>query len=294
MGLPPFRYTTLSDQDKFLSLYLTVAGVSDISAGSEFPPKQGHPSRYRFKMENGRILQEYQMIYVIDGYGVYQNRHKTYRITPGTMIILFPGEWHRYRPLKSTGWRSHFVGFNGDIVKELLNPTYISPENPIIHLGLNSEIIDYFNKIQNLLIHDKPDSHKICVGLFIAYICQVIALLKYKEFEGTEIEIKIKNACFLLNERVNQELDAKKLAEDLNMGYSNFRRLFTKYTGLPPLQYHTQLRIRRAEILLSTTNMPIKEISAELGFESSYYFSRIFKEKTKITPAKYRNSNLGN
>jgi transcriptional regulator GlxA family with amidase domain len=122
----------------------------------------------------------------------------------------------------------------------------------------------------------------------------VIALLKYKEFEGTEIEIKIKNACFLLNERVNQEIDAKKLAEDLNMGYSNFRRLFTKYTGLPPLQYHTQLRIRRAEILLSTTNMPIKEISAELGFESSYYFSRIFKEKTKITPAKYRNSNLGN
>ncbi|HOK36259.1 MAG TPA: AraC family ligand binding domain-containing protein [Paludibacteraceae bacterium] len=61
----------------------------------------GHPMQYLFNLEKGRILQEYQIIYITQRYGVFQNKHKVYRIYPGSVIILFPEEWHRYRPLKT-------------------------------------------------------------------------------------------------------------------------------------------------------------------------------------------------
>jgi AraC-like DNA-binding protein len=57
---------------------------------------------------------------------------------------------------------------------------------------------------------------------------------------------------------------------------------------MPPIQYHLQLRIKQAEIMLTSSNKTIKEISYELGFESAFYFSRVFKEKTNISPVDYR------
>ncbi|MCE5175559.1 MAG: AraC family transcriptional regulator [Bacteroidales bacterium] len=288
MKTPSFKYTTLSEQDQELNLYLTTVGVLDVKPGTNYPPKDGHPSRYWFNTDKGRILQEYQIIYITEGYGVFQNKYKIYRISPGTMIILFPGEWHRYRPLKSTGWKSHYIGFNGDMAKLLLKHIFFTPEKPIENIGLSTEILYYFDRIFYLTINEKPGYHQICVGLLIAYISQIIAAIKYKEFEGKEIEIKIRQACFLLNERVRHDVDVVKLAEDLNMGYSYFRKMFTKYTGLPPVQYHLQLRIRKAEIMLTTTNKTIKEIAYNLGFESAFYFSRVFKDKTNLSPVEYR------
>ena len=292
MKTPPFKYTTLSEQDRELNLHLTVVGMSEIEAGAEFHPKTGHPSNYYFNSQQGRILQEYQIIHVVDGFGVFENRKRVYRVTPGTIIILFPGEWHRYRPLKNTGWKSHYIGINGELVKQLLKSEFVSPESPILKIGQSVEIDETFKKIFDYTINEKPGYHQICVGLVIAYISQIIALLKYKEFEGKDIEIKIRQASYLLNERVYQEIDAVHLAAELNMGYSYFRKMFTKYTGLPPVQYHLLLRIRRAEIMLKSTNKTIKEIANELGFESAFYFSRVFKEKTQISPVDYRKIHL--
>lgn len=291
MKTTPFKYTTLSDQDLELNLYLTVVGVSDVPPGTVYPPKLGHPTKYWFNSEKGRTLPEYQIIYVTEGYGVFQNKYRVYRVTPGSMIVLLPGEWHRYRPLKSTGWKTHYIGFNGELANLLLKRIFFTPKKPIQNIGLNGEIMNYFNSIYTLTINERPGYHHICVGLLIAYISQIIALLKYKEFEGKEIENKIRQATFLLNERVYNEIDVVKLAEELRMGYSSFRKMFTKYTGLPPAQYHLQLRIRRAQILLTSTNKNIKEIAYELGFESEFYFSRIFKKKIQVSPAEYRKKN---
>lgn len=283
-----FKYTTLSENDKELNLYMTVVGESVRNSGEIATSNQGHPSDYWFNSQRWRVLQEYQIIYITDGYGIFQNRNRIYRITPGSVIVLFPGEWHRYRPLKSTGWKSHYIGLNGDMARILFKEEFFTPENPIQNIAFNGEILETFNKIYNLTVNEKPGYQLICVGLLIAYINQIIAYLKYKEFEGKDIEIKIRQASYILSKRVNEDVDAMELAAELNMGYSYFRKMFTKYTGLPPIQYHLQLRIKQAELLLTSTNKTIKEISYELGFESAFYFSRVFKEKTQISPGDYR------
>lgn len=63
---------------------------------------------------------------------------------------------------------------------------------------------------------------------------------------------------------------------------------FKKYTGLSPNQYHLSLRIQHAIYLLNNTDLSIKEISFNLGFCSIFYFSKVFKEKTRQNPSCYR------
>jgi transcriptional regulator GlxA family with amidase domain len=64
--------------------------------------------------------------------------------------------------------------------------------------------------------------------------------------------------------------------------------MFRLYTGVAPHKYFMELKIMRAKELLLATDKSIKEISFELGFQSIHYFSRIFKNKTGVSPSEFR------
>ncbi|HZX73643.1 MAG TPA: helix-turn-helix transcriptional regulator, partial [Cyclobacteriaceae bacterium] len=68
---------------------------------------------------------------------------------------------------------------------------------------------------------------------------------------------------------------------------------FKTYTGISPGQYLLQLKIERAKMLLADPTKSIKTISYELNFESMFYFSKLFKEKTGLSPENYRNLTKG-
>lgn len=72
------------------------------------------------------------------------------------------------------------------------------------------------------------------------------------------------------------------------MSYATFRRVFRQHTGLPPNQYLLNLRIHKAKALLGNSRMPVKEIAEATGFDSIYYFSRLFKQKTGMAPIQWR------
>jgi transcriptional regulator GlxA family with amidase domain len=54
------------------------------------------------------------------------------------------------------------------------------------------------------------------------------------------------------------------------------------------VQYHLELRIKKAGDMLLMSQKPVKEIAYELGFQSTFYFSRLFKNKTGKNPSEYR------
>ncbi|PGH38989.1 MAG: hypothetical protein CRN43_11805 [Candidatus Nephrothrix sp. EaCA] len=92
----------------------------------------------------------------------------------------------------------------------------------------------------------------------------------------------------MFRSNISNPYSAEQAAEELNVGYSWFRKLFKNYTGVSPGKYYLQLKIEKAKELLSNSLVPVKEISIDLNFESNFYFSKIFKEKTGRTPTEYR------
>ncbi len=85
-----------------------------------------------------------------------------------------------------------------------------------------------------------------------------------------------------------RELEMKHLAQALGVSYSWFRSTFAAHTGLSPHQYLLELRLVRARNLLAETELSVKEISMQTGFEDEHYFSRLFRQKLNQTPSEWR------
>ena len=65
-------------------------------------------------------------------------------------------------------------------------------------------------------------------------------------------------------------------------------RLFKKEMGLSISSYLIQKRIDLAKDLLSTTRTPVSVISSQAGYDNFAYFTKVFKEKTGMSPNEYR------
>jgi AraC-like DNA-binding protein len=61
-------------------------------------------------------------------------------------------------------------------------------------------------------------------------------------------------------------------------------QLFKRDTGQGVREYAKRKRLTISAELLTTTNLPIKVIAAELGYKSAFHFSRLFKEEHHLTP----------
>ncbi|WP_411830663.1 helix-turn-helix domain-containing protein [Paenibacillus macquariensis] len=67
------------------------------------------------------------------------------------------------------------------------------------------------------------------------------------------------------------------------------RREFKKHKGSAPIEYLTQLRIEKAKLLIKdTSDLKFKDLSAMVGYNNQYYFSKVFKLITGLTPTEFK------
>ncbi|MCK4920442.1 MAG: helix-turn-helix transcriptional regulator [Bacteroidales bacterium] len=284
-----FKYLTVGKADIDWGLYLTVAGKAEIPKYSEYPiPESGHPSGYNFQWENGRVLQEYQVHYFTEGKGILENSYGKFKIQPGTIMITYPGVWHRFRPLKTTGWVENYMGFKGEMAERIFSNGWFSSKKPVLNCAMREELIDTYYKIFHFVREEKPNFQFVASGMIIKLLGYLVSFQTQFDFHGKHIQTVIEEVRFFLRENVEQQVNFEEIASNYNVGYSYFRKMFKKYTGVPPKQYHLQLKILRAKELLVSSNFTIKEIAFKVGFESIYYFSRIFKEKIGMPPSDIR------
>lgn len=284
---PFFKYLTTATEDVTWGIYLNTAGSLTIPPKTEYPAKE-HPSGYYFTWEQGRELQEYQLNYITEGEGIFENSSGIFPVRTGSLLVTFPGVWHRYRPDFQTGWTENYIGFGGQVAENFMQHRLFKPEQPVIQIGEREEVLDTFLKIFDLIETEQPGFQHIASGLIIKLLGYLVAFDKQKEFSGKKIAQVIEEARFQMRREVGKNFNLEEFAAENNIGYSWFRRMFKNYTGLSPRQYCLQIKIMRAKELLLSTNLSVKEISYELGFESIHYFSRLFKQKTGISPAKFR------
>ena len=115
-----YKYLPLSQQDEDWGLHVLNTGHNRVVPKQEYP-SPAHPGHHYFRWSKGRILQEFQVVYITKGSGYFESAHCALKkIQAGTVFILFPGEWHRFKPDSSTGWDEYWVGFEGSIVKNSL------------------------------------------------------------------------------------------------------------------------------------------------------------------------------
>ena len=105
---PTVIYPLVSERDELWGVSVTSIGDQKIAPNELYPPG-GHPLSYFFDFDNGRILNEYQILYITKGKGVLavDNFKKSCLITEEKMFLLMAGVWHTYKLNPDTGWNEY-------------------------------------------------------------------------------------------------------------------------------------------------------------------------------------------
>ena len=96
--------------------------------------------------------------------------------------------------------------------------------------------------------------------------------------------------AYIAENYANEELTLNALASYVNFSPNHFSMIFSQQTGQTFIRYLTDFRMNKAKELLRCTSKKSSEISAEVGYRDSHYFSYLFKKTQGMTPTQYRNS----
>lgn len=284
------KYLVVNPRDVQWGLTVNTVGYEEIGVADTYPTR-GHADGYYFDIDKGRVLNEYQLLYITEGEGVFNSAHaKDVPLKAGDLFLLFPGEWHSYHPTSKHGWKSYWIGFKGKNVDDRVKVGFLSVEKPIYHVGFSADIIRLYEEAYKRAQEEAPYLQQILAGIVNHLVGLMYALERSMELSKDHTRVDMINLARLrIRESLEVDLTIQQIAEDLGVSYSNFRKLFKEFTGISPALYQQDLRLQRAKELLATTTLSIKEIAYRLRFESPDYFSSKFKIKTGKKPSEFRN-----
>lgn len=282
------RYLTISATDEEWGIVVSTVGYQFIPPKGQYPLSH-HPDNYNFKPQTGRILNEYQLVYITKGSGYFSSLScKLQKINAGTMILLFPGEWHSYYPDQDSGWDEYWVGFRGPYIDQRIERHFFTREEPLHRIGLSATIVSLYNDILKFASEEKAGYQQMISSIVLHILGSVYYKEKNGSFTNTYVVDKINEARILMKEQIENPLTPEDIATRLGLGYSWFRRMFKEYTGVSPAQYQLQQKLLRAKELLTGSSLNISEIAYSLKFENVGQFSTFFKKKEGVTPSEFR------
>ena len=99
---------------------------------------------------------------------------------------------------------------------------------------------------------------------------------------------KLRKVTEYINDNLEHDLSLNAIAATIGMSSYHFARMFKQSIGLAPHQYVIERKLKRAQVLLTTTELTILEVCFRVGFKSQSHFTRLFRKLTGITPRAYR------
>jgi two-component system response regulator YesN len=103
--------------------------------------------------------------------------------------------------------------------------------------------------------------------------------------DNNHLVTKAKN---YIKQNYKKEITLDQLAEKLNVSYGYLSVLFKEKVGLSFSEYLNEVKITAAKQMLTESDCKIYTVAYEVGYNNPYYFSRVFKQKTGLTPRQYR------
>jgi len=203
---------------------------------------------------------------------------RRYEVKPGSVITVFPGIQHFYKPIYevagwSTGWASRAAHF------ELLRERgFLNPQQPFVEIGLQNDILDLYSEILEEVRDQKPLYQIVASAKILSLIAEINACARRRAQTSHAAQI-VESAKFIMAEKIYGDIDISSIASQLGISVSRLNEIFKTYTSMTPYQYYIHIKIHAAKNLLEQGDLSVKEVAYRLGFEDQYHFSRLFKQK---------------
>ncbi|MBE6022665.1 MAG: helix-turn-helix domain-containing protein [Cellulosilyticum sp.] len=250
-----------------------------------------------------------EILYGISGnYEVLLNG-KCHYFSSGDLVIINSKEVHQINSLSCNGGRYIVLRFEPEIIYNSMFANYSQLKYvfPFILETSNHQKIIKKEEINDTfipeLLYDMLDEfetqhygYELAIKNHIGRI--FLWLLRYFHHNGSDFSIlpdsnldlleRLQPAFDYIQLHYDEALSVPVLATLCNMSPSYFSRIFNAQMGMNLNQYINYIRITEAEKLLISTSMNITEIANAIGFNTTSYFIKLFKEYKNMSPKQFR------
>lgn len=108
--------------------------------------------------------------------------------------------------------------------------------------------------------------------------------------DGVDVNFEIRELLNVLQDNLYGKLTISQIARKVGKSESTVKTLFSRFQPGGIIRYYNSLKIREAKRLIRENRHTLSQISELLCFDSPQYFSKCFKQSTKMTPSEYKNS----
>jgi AraC-like DNA-binding protein len=298
-SLPPiYFYLPVNDDAMRWGLYVTGLGRATVPAGCPAYPEPGHPRLYDFNWHQGRVLPEFQIVFICDGSGEFESEITGRIPIPDcSVFFLYPGLWHRYRPLPQTGWTERWVGFNGELAHRLMDMSFFQRDLPVHPIADRATLTGLFDDLTNMAIAE-PAGNSIVLSLHALGLLgktikaasgiRLPSALEAAPHPCSTADPVVSRALDLIWTRGHQAISVEHVAEATGVLRRTLERHFQKFVGHSVMDEIIHCRLSRAKRLLEETEMPVKVIAYLAGFADKERMRLAFAGREGLSPLEYR------
>ena len=267
-----------------------------------------------------RQLEEYALYIVTKGNMKLLVNEQPWTLNAGDVCMFSKGDWQQSETESFCEY--HYVHFHFDRIEtlELNEKEYADWMNSKRILCMHTSVFslkcyDFFHILLQQRIH-------ISDAALLKHIVDVLQsnilsaecrepLKRYQlssavaslllELESNSIprkntsEMKLEKTYDIANriaeyveQHYTEAITGEMIEQQFYLSFDHANRMFRKVMGTTVVKYRNIVRIQNAKAKMRVTNMPIKEIALEVGFDNVHYFSRVFRQHEGISPSNYR------
>ena len=250
-------------------------------------------------MSDTHFHYHYELYYQIIGERYFFIKDRFYYIRPGDFVIITKNEIHKTVTANQNVYRRMLINFKTSFIADILNTiddidfSSLFQKSHIFKINADDE--SYINKLLYKMLEvyeNKPSGYKSFLKLQLINILIYINRCKTYDSEGLKFPNaqynKISKISEYINQNYNNKLTLDHLAEKFKMSPYYLSRSFKDVLDITFVEYLNFTRISASKKLILNTDLSMTEIAFEVGFESSTYFTKVFKSINNITPLKYK------
>lgn len=245
----------------------------------------GHlPGRTLYR--NHAQFHHWAVVYIAGGSGTYQiDEGELQTVREGSLFFFFPGSSFNYGPDKGGTWDEYYFTIEGARIGEWLG-SWLRETDKVRQVGPLDIYAHRIERIFRLMDSSVPgDLDRAALqleALLFEFVLGARTLLVPDRAGAAEKLLED------LNQSVYERFDPKRFCEQHHISMSTLRRLVRRSSGYPLNEHMHRLKIAEAKNRLLNTSDSVKEIADLFGYSDVFYFSRLFKKYTGVSPREYR------
>ena len=242
-----------------------------------------------FKTKNPQGRKDYYFLYLKTGTMNLSIDQTETTIFPNTLVMIPPNTPYGYSQQGSEQLFYYWIHFTGSYVQKCLDQFGLSPLPLIQELPEVLNAVEYqMQKMFDIFIKKDPFRDAELSHCLDAIL---IELAKHSHIPNDDAK-KLSRSIKYIHSRYTSNLNIPELAAMEFLSSSRYSVLFNRIMHTSPYQYIINLRLKMACEMLRDSNLSVTQIAELSGFQSCFFFSKIFKKHLGISPLQYRKNIL--